>query len=354
MTETTNALDLSYEEWTEVCTNRWGLPRYRAEQLCQWIYGKKVFNMHEMTNLSKELRERLVYELLILPPITVREDESKDGTRKFLFQLYDGEQIESVLIPQGTHSTACISSQVGCPLACSFCATGQSGFSRDLTAGEIVGQLLAIEKRMGRDVENVVYMGMGEPLLNSAAVFKSIEILHSPKMRNLGARHITISTSGIVPGILELAEFHIPVRLSVSLHAPNDMLRGKLMPVNRKYPLGPLVDALKAYWQATGERITIEYVMLQKVNDEPEHAYETAALLSGMSVYVNLIPYNSIALDRPGDKGYSRSSAGRVKEFSSILAKLGIENEIRRERGRDIDAACGQLRARSSAGGGEG
>ncbi len=352
MTETTNALDLSYEEWTEVCTKRWELPRYRAEQLCQWIYGKKVFNVHEMTNLSKELRERLVYELLILPPITVREDESKDGTRKFLFQLYDGEQIESVLIPQGSHSTACISSQVGCPLACSFCATGQSGFSRNLSAGEIVGQLLAIEKRMGRDVENVVYMGMGEPLLNTAAVLKSIEILHSPKMRNLGARHITISTSGIVPGILELAEFHIPVRLSVSLHAPNDMLRSKLMPVNRKYPLGPLVDALKAYWRATGERITIEYVMLQKVNDEPEHAYETAALLSGMSVYVNLIPYNPIALIRPGDKGYSRSSAGRVKEFSSILSKLGIENEIRRERGRDIDAACGQLRARSSAGGG--
>jgi len=152
MTETTNALDLSYEEWTEVCTKRWELPRYRAEQLCQWIYGKKVFNVHEMTNLSKELRERLVYELLILPPITVREDESKDGTRKFLFQLYDGEQIESVLIPQGSHSTACISSQVGCPLACSFCATGQSGFSRNLSAGEIVGQLLAIEKRMGRDV----------------------------------------------------------------------------------------------------------------------------------------------------------------------------------------------------------
>ena len=349
MTETTNALDLSYEEWTEVCTNRWGLPRYRAEQLCQWIYGKKVFNVHEMTNLSKELRERLVYELLILPPITVREDESKDGTRKFLFQLYDGEQIESVLIPQGSHSTACISSQVGCPLACSFCATGQSGFSRNLAAGEIVGQLLAIEKRMGRDVENVVYMGMGEPLLNSAAVLKSIEILHSPKMRNLGARQ-SQSRLGHRPRDTRAGGVPHSGAPLVSLHAPNDMLRSKLMPVNRKYPLGPLVDALKAYWQATGERITIEYVMLQKVNDEPEHAYETAALLSGMSVYVNLIPYNPIAIIRPGDKGYSRSSAGRVKEFSSILSKLGIENEIRRERGRDIDAACGQLRARSSAG----
>ena len=352
MNEAVNALDLSYEEWVEVCTSRWGLPRYRAEQLCQWIYGKKVFNVHEMTNLSRELREKLVYELMILPPILLREDVSKDGTRKFLFQLYDGEQIESVMIPQGSHTTACISSQVGCPLSCSFCATGRSGFSRDLAPGEITGQLLAIEKRLGNNIENIVYMGMGEPLLNMVSVFKSIENLHSPKMRNLGARHITISTSGIVPGILELADFHIPVRLSLSLHAPNDTLRSKIMPVNRKYPLGPLMDALKTYWQRTGERVTIEYVMLQKVNDEPDHAYETAALLSGMSVYVNLIPYNPIDSSHPGDPVFARSSAGRVKEFSAILTKLGIENEIRRERGRDIDAACGQLRTRSTGKGG--
>lgn len=352
MNEAVNALDLSYEEWVEVCTSRWGLPRYRAEQLCQWIYSKKVFNVHEMTNLSRELRERLVYELMILPPILLREDVSKDGTKKFLFQLYDGEQIESVMIPQGSHTTACISSQVGCPLSCSFCATGRSGFSRDLAPGEITGQLLAIEKRLGNNIENIVYMGMGEPLLNMVSVFKSIENLHSPKMRNLGARHITISTSGIVPGILELADFYIPVRLSLSLHAPNDTLRSKIMPVNRKYPLGPLMDALKTYWQRTGERVTIEYVMLQKVNDEPDHAYETAALLSGMSVYVNLIPYNPIDSSHPGDPVFARSSAGRVKEFSAILAKLGIENEIRRERGRDIDAACGQLRTRSTGKGG--
>lgn len=352
MNEAVNALDLSYEEWVEVCTSRWGLPRYRAEQLCQWIYGKKVFNVHEMTNLSRELRDKLVYDLMILPPILLREDVSKDGTRKFLFQLYDGEQIESVMIPQGSHTTACISSQVGCPLSCSFCATGKSGFSRDLAPGEITGQLLAIEKRLGKNIDNVVYMGMGEPLLNTASVFKSIENLHSPKMRNLGARHITISTSGIVPGILELADFYIPVRLSLSLHAPNDTLRSKIMPVNRKYPLGPLMDALKTYWQRTGERVTIEYVMLQKVNDEPDHAYETAALLSGMSVYVNLIPYNPIDSSHPGDPVFARSSAGRVKEFSAILAKLGIENEIRRERGRDIDAACGQLRTRSTGKGG--
>jgi 23S rRNA (adenine2503-C2)-methyltransferase len=230
MSEPVHALDLSHEEWIDVSTKRWGLPKYRADQLCQWIYDKKVFNVHEMTNLSKDLREKLVYDLMILPPIPVTEETSKDGTRKFLWQLYDGERIESVLLTHGNHTTACLSSQVGCPLNCSFCATGQSGFRRDLTAGEITGQLLAMEKRLGANIGNVVFMGMGEPFLNTRAVFKAIAILNSPKMRKLGARHITISTSGIVPGILDLAEFPLPVRLSVSLHAPNDALRSKIMP----------------------------------------------------------------------------------------------------------------------------
>ncbi|NLA90882.1 MAG: 23S rRNA (adenine(2503)-C(2))-methyltransferase RlmN [Synergistaceae bacterium] len=337
MNEPLNALNLSYEEWIDACNNRWGLPRYRADQLCQWIYQKKVFNIHEMTNLSKELREKLAYALMILPPIPVTEETSKDGTRKFLWQLYDGERIETVLLTHGNHNTACLSSQVGCPLKCSFCATGHSGFSRDLSAGEIVGQLLAMEKRIGSNISNVVFMGMGEPLLNREPLFKAISILNSPKMRNMGARHITVSTSGIVPGIYELADFPVPVRLSVSLHAPNDSLRNKLMPVNKKHSLGPLVDSLKAYQQKTGERITVEYVMIRKVNDEPELAYEMAALLSGLSVYVNLIPYNPVV------DIYQRSSPERIKAFSSVLTRLGIENEVRREKGTDINAACGQL-----------
>ncbi|NLK18531.1 MAG: 23S rRNA (adenine(2503)-C(2))-methyltransferase RlmN [Synergistaceae bacterium] len=340
MNEPLNALDLSYEEWIEACANKWSLPRYRADQLCQWIYEKKVFSVHEMTNLSKELRERLAYELLILPPILAAEETSKDGTRKFLWQLYDGERIETVFLSHGNHTTACLSSQAGCKLNCSFCATGQSGFARDLSAGEIVGQLLAMEKRLGANIGNVVFMGMGEPLLNREALFKAITILNSPKMRNMGARHITVSTAGIVPGILELAEFPVPVRLSVSLHAPNDALRNKLMPVNKKYPIGPLMDALKTYQQKTGERITVEYVMIRNVNDEPEHAYETAALFSGMGVYVNLIPYNPVT-DR-----YQRSNPERIKVFSAALSRLGIENEIRKEKGTDINAACGQLRRR--------
>ncbi len=197
-----------------------------------------------------------------------------------------------------------------------------------------------MEKRLGTNIGNVVFMGMGEPFLNTRAVFKAISILNSPKMRNLGARHITISTSGIVPGILDLAEFPLPVRLSVSLHAPNDALRSKIMPVNRKYPLGPLVNALRTYQQKTGERITLEYVMIQKVNDEPELAFEMAALLSGLGVYVNLIPYN------PVKDVYQRSTPERIKAFAAVLTRLGIENEIRREKGTDINAACGQLRRR--------
>ncbi len=352
MSEAIHALELSYEEWVDLCVNTWHLPKYRADQLCQWIYDKKIFNVHEMSNLSKELRENLVYGLMILPPIAVREDTSKDGTKKFLWQLYDGERIESVLLSHGSHTTACISSQVGCPLNCSFCATGKSGFTRDLTAGEMVGQFLAMEKRLGQNINNIVFMGMGEPFLNSAELFKAIRILNSPKMRNLGARHITISTSGVVPGILELAEFPIPVRLSVSLHAPNDSLRSRIMPVNKKYSLGSLVDSLKFYRQKTGERITIEYVMLLKVNDEPEFAYELAALLSGLGVYVNLIPYNPVDLPDPTGQEFQRSNPERVKAFSAILTKLGIENEIRKEKGKDIDAACGQLRIRSLREGG--
>lgn len=342
MSEPVYALELSCEEWIDTCAKRWNLPRYRADQICGWIYDKKVFNVNEMTNLSKELREKLVYDLLILPPIPVREETSSDGTKKFLWQLYDGERIESVLLSHGNHTTACLSSQVGCPLGCSFCATGQSGFRRDLTAGEIAGQLLAMEKRLGENITNIVFMGMGEPFLNTAAVFKAITNLNSPKMRNMGARHITISTSGIVPGILDLAAFPIPVRLSVSLHGTNDALRSKLMPVNRKYPLGSLVNALRTYQEKTGERITLEYVMIQKVNDEPELAYEMAALLSGLGVYVNLIPYN------PVEGTFARSTPERIKAFSAVLTRLGIENEIRKEKGTDIDAACGQLRRRDS------
>lgn len=332
-----DALSLSYEEWKKLVTDEWREPRFRADQICQWIYVKKVFDVHEMSNLSKELREKLAYDSLIRVPVQIKEQKSKDGTRKYLWQMEDGQRVESVLLDHANHTTACISSQVGCPLACAFCATGESGYARDLTTGEIVGQFLAMERRKSGDINNVVYMGMGEPLLNLENVFKSISIFNHPKMRNLGARHITVSTSGIAPGIRDLADFEIPVRLSVSLHAPNDALRNKLMPVNKKYPLGQLVEALHYYKRRTNERITIEYVLLEGVNDDPQLAFEMAALLDGLGVYVNLIPYN------PVTDAFKRPAEGRIKAFCAALAELGIEFEVRREKGTDIMAACGQL-----------
>ena len=341
--EACDALSMSYEELCSLVTDVLKEPRFRADQICQWIYAKKVFDCHSMTNLSKELRDRLAYELPVRVPIQIKESKSKDGTRKFLWQMEDGCRVESVLLDHDNRTTACVSSQAGCPLGCAFCATGQAGFSRGLTAGEIIGQFLVMEQRLGRNVNNVVFMGMGEPLLNEDSVFKSVRTLNHPKMRGLGARHITVSTSGVVPGIRDLADFEVPVRLSVSLHAPNDALRGKLMPINKRYPLSTLVEAMRYYKKRSGERITIEYVLIDDVNDDPSLAFEMAALLDGLGVYVNVIPYNPTGGD--GAKAMRRPSESRIKAFCAALTELSIEHEVRREKGTDIMAACGQLAA---------
>ena len=338
--EVRDALSMSYEECLSWVTGVLKESRFRADQLCQWVYAKKVFDSHSMTNLSKELRDRIAYESLVKIPVQIRELKSKDGTRKFLWQMEDGCRVESVLLNHGTHTTACVSSQAGCQLACTFCATGKGGFSRDLTAGEIIGQFLVMEQRLGKNINNVVFMGMGEPLLNVENVFKSIRTLNHPKMRNLGGRHITLSTSGVAPGIRDLADFEIPVRLSVSLHAPNDTLRSKLMPVNKKYPLSALVDAMHYYKKRSGERITIEYVIIDGINDDPSLAFEMAALLDGLGVYVNIIPYNPVS-----NGVMKRPAEGKIKAFCAALTELSIEHEVRREKGTDIMAACGQLAA---------
>jgi len=338
--EAIDALSMSYEEWSSLAADVLKEPRFRADQVCQWLYVKKVFDCHSMTNLSKELRDKLVYGPAIKIPIQIKESKSKDGTRKFLWQMEDGRRVESVLLDHANHTTACVSSQVGCPLGCVFCATGRSGFSRNLTAGEIIGQFLVMEQRLGRNINNVVFMGMGEPLLNVENVFKSIRALSHPKMRGLGGRHITVSTSGVVPGIRDLADFEVPVRLSVSLHAPNDAMRSKLMPINKRYPLSALVEAMRHYKKRTGERITIEYVLIDGVNDDPSLAFEMAALLDGLGVYVNVIPYNPA-----GAKEMKRPSESGIKAFCAALSELSIEHEVRREKGTDIMAACGQLAA---------
>lgn len=332
------ALEMTLNDW-QILFSEWGEQKFRASQVCQWIYAKKEFNYHLMSNLSKDLREKLNDNILMVLPVMIRQQVSKDGTRKYLWSLNDGARVESVLLNHGGHKTACISSQAGCPLGCTFCETGANGFTRNLTRGEILGQFLMMEKINGADINNIVFMGMGEPLLNEDNVFSAIRSLNDKNMRNLGARHITISTSGIVPGIEDLADFEIPIRLSLSLHAPNDELRSRLMPVNRQYPLQSLVNALRRYRERTGERITIEYALIDRVNDSPEYAYETAALLNGLEPYINLIPFNPI----PSRPELRRSDSSRIKAFCNALSELKIEFELRKERGTDIMAACGQL-----------
>lgn len=333
-----DALNLSLNDW-QLLFAEWGEQKFRASQVCQWIYAKKEFAFDGMTNLSKTLREKLSANIVMGFPVMIRQQVSKDGTRKYLWQLHDGAMIESVLLNHGGHKTACISSQAGCPLKCAFCETGANGFTRNLTRGEIIGQFLMMEKVNGADINNVVFMGMGEPLLNEDNVLSVIRSMNDKNMRNLGARHITVSTSGIAPGIEDLADFEIPIRLSLSLHAPNDELRSKLMPVNKQYPLQRVVNALKRYRERTGERITIEYALIDRVNDSPECAYETAALLDGLEPYINIIPFNPI----PSRPDLKRSGQSRIKAFCEALSAMKIEYELRKERGSDIMAACGQL-----------
>lgn len=340
--KSTYALDWNLQEWQTMLQEQYNLKRYVADQICQWIYQKKVFDFNQMTNLSKDLRQKLTDELPIAPPQLMEKQVASDGTRKYLWKLADGQFIESVLLDHGNHHTACISSQVGCVLRCDFCATGEQGFVRNLSSGEIVAHFLAMERDLGQNITNIVFMGMGEPLLNCDNVFKSIRCFMEPKMRGMGVRHITISTSGVADGIRRLADEGLGVYLSLSLHAPNDELRSRLMPVNLRWPLPQLLDAVR-YWQSrTGVRLTVEYVLLKGVNDTIEMAYELVPLFNDIQAYVNLIPYN------PTVGRYHRPSASRIKPFFQVLKDLGMEVEIRRERGTDIDAACGQLRGKAA------
>ena len=337
-------LDLDYEELRILFEERLGEPRFRADQVGAWVYRKRIFDVSQMTDLSIPLREKLALELDFTPPHLSRDVSSeRDGTKKFLWRLDDGETVESVLLVHDNRQTACLSTQIGCPLNCAFCATGQGGFVRDLSAGEIVGQLLAMEAHLGRDIANVVFMGMGEPLLNVDALLKAISILNHKKLRAMGIRRFTVSTAGIVPGIRRLAEEAPGVGLSVSLHAPTDGLRSRLMPVDKRYPLGALMAALSDYQERTSNRVTFEYLLMADVNDDLSHARDLAALLSGMKAYVNLIPFNAVE-----GTDFKRSSRARVQSFKDELQSLGIEVETRSEKGSDIDAACGQLRRREA------
>jgi len=336
-----NMMNMSYEELKKEITEVLGWERYRVDQILDWIYDKKVIVFEKMTNLSKEQRKILSENYIIDFPELVEKKVSKiDGTTKFLWRLKDGNTVESVLLFHPGRVTACISTQVGCPVKCIFCATGMSGFKRNLSAGEIVSQILAMEKETGVKVGNVVYMGMGEPFLNYDEVVKSIRMLNHPKMKNIGIRRITVSTVGIPEKILKFANESLDVVLALSLHAPSNFKRDQLVPLNRKYSIEEILNAVKAYQMKTGRRVTVEYVMIREVNDHPSDAEKLADILKDLKVFVNLIPIN------PVNRSFRRPSKERLLMFKRILNKKGIEAEIRMEKGTDIEAACGQLRMR--------
>jgi 23S rRNA (adenine2503-C2)-methyltransferase len=319
-----------------------GEKQFRVRQTLAWLYQRDALSFDEMTDLSTDARRDLAAAFTLTTADVARVDQSTDGTVKHLWRMSDGELIESVIIPSADRVTLCISSQAGCAMACVFCATGWSGYRRQLTTGEIVAQFRGA-RRHAREaglgpITNVVFMGMGEPLMNRAAVMPALTLLnHSYE---LGARRITVSTVGVLPGILELAARPEQFRLAVSLHAPNEALRAQLIPLEKKYPLPELIAALDAFEQAGGRRITFEYVMIDGVNDELDHARELAGLVRRFQSHVNLIPYNPI----PGPE-WKPSTPERLRAFAALLEELGVPATIRTPRGRDIAAACGQLRA---------
>lgn len=318
---------------------------YRAQQVLQWLHQYGVSNIDEMTNLSKTLRERLKEIVEIKLPEVVIDQLSEDGTRKWLLRLADGNCIEAVFIPEDDRGTLCVSSQVGCVVNCSFCSTAQQGFSRNLTVAEIIGQvwvavrLLAGEsKRHDHTVSNVVMMGMGEPLLNFDNVVKAMDIMMDDFAYGLSKRRVTLSTSGIVPALKELAEVS-DVALAVSLHAPNDELRNQLVPINKKYPLKELLGVCRNYFKGDSRRrITMEYVMLDGINDQPQHARQLIKILQGIPVKMNLIPFNPFP-----NTQYKTSPKHVIDKFRDILSQAGFTTITRKTRGDDIDAACGQL-----------
>lgn len=322
-----------------------GEPRFRAKQLFQWVYEKGVKSFDAMTNLSQGLREKLAEKaLLTLLEEEVEQRAEPTETSKFLFRLHDGQKVEAVLMSHEYGNSVCVTTQVGCRMGCSFCASTVGGLVRNLTAGEIVDQIIMMQLHLpeGERVSSVVLMGSGEPMENYENVLKAIRLMHEPDGLNIGYRHITLSTSGLVPGMRRLAEEGLPITLALSLHAPNDALRSRLMPVNRLFPLDQVMEAAKDYAEKTGRRVTYEYLLIEGVNDEPEHAQELALLLKGSLAHVNLIPLNPVA-ERPQ---YRRPSRERVLQFRDRLEEAGITATVRREMGGDIEAACGQLRNR--------
>ena len=318
-----------------------GATKFRAKQIHNWIYAKSVSTIDEMTNLSKDFREDLKKIAVVTDTKIKVKQVSTDGTIKYLVEYPDGECVETVLMrfDNRANLTACVSSQVGCAVNCSFCATGKRGFIRNLSYTEIIEQVLTIQRDTGLKVTNVVFMGQGEPLLNLDNVLKALQIFNDDFQ--IGARRITLSTSGIVPKINELAQQELQSTLAISLHAPNHKLRAELMPIENKYPIDELKKALLNYVEKTGRRITVEYILIHGFNDTTECAKELAYLLKDLKCNINLIPYNSV-----DDTKYKKSSNNDIMKFKYLLEHSGKKVTVRLERGADIDAACGQLRGK--------
>ena len=333
-----NIKDYSLEELKEEIKEIGEKP-FRAEQIYKWIYENRVSSFDEMTNLSLELREKLKQDYEIKEFKIITKQVSFDGTKKYLFDLLDGNAIETVLMEYHHGYSICVSSQVGCKMGCKFCASTGIPFIRNLTSGEIIEQIMAVERDTGVRISNIVFMGIGEPLDNYDNVVKSIRNINNPKGLNIGARHISISTSGLVPKIYKLAEENIQCTLSISLHATTDEQRSKMMPVNNSYNIEELLKACKDYIEKTHRRISFEYALAKENNDNLEDAKRLVKLLKGMLCHVNLIPINKIE-----NGEFTKSSNENIMKFRDYLNEHGIVATIRRELGSDIDAACGQLR----------
>ncbi|WP_017727258.1 23S rRNA (adenine(2503)-C(2))-methyltransferase RlmN [Halalkalibacterium ligniniphilum] len=321
-----------------------GEPKFRATQIFEWLYKKRVKDYEEMTNLSKELRAKLAnaFTLTILKIVT--KQVSSDGTVKFLFELHDGYSIETVVMRHDYGNSVCVTTQVGCRLGCTFCASTLGGLKRNLEAGEIVAQVLESQRAMDEEkerVSSIVVMGIGEPFDNYQALIPFLKTVNHEKGLNIGARHITVSTSGVVPKIYQFADEGMQINFAISLHAPNTELRSKLMPVNRAWPLSKLMEAIRYYIDKTGRRVTFEYGLFGGENDQIEHAEQLADLISNIKCHVNLIPVNYVP-----ERDYVRTPREQIFAFEKALKNRGINVTIRREQGHDIDAACGQLRAK--------
>ena len=341
-------IDIPFEQWQLK-----GLPSYRNKQIREWIYEKGILDFQKMSNLPSGLREDLVKEWDLMPMELSKEQGSTDTTQKFLWKLRDGQLIESVLIPatQGTKGvrasrlTLCVSTQVGCALGCKFCASGLDGLKRNLTTGEILGQVILARTKAGKRIDNLVFMGMGEPLANLPALLPALDIILSPDGLGIGARHITLSTSGLVPKILELAKYPAQIRLAISLHGGDDQTREKIMPINKRYPIEELIDACERFIEERKKMITLEYILIKGVNDDLGQATLLAKYARRLNAKVNLIPYNKVdGLD------WERPEISQINAFRSQVEKENAPRvTLRMEKGHDIDAACGQLRLRENS-----